>query len=332
MTLTRARGHIAAATVGGQVLFAGGIDLVAAHADVDIYDSSLGAPSDPAAWTPTMLSAARVLYGNGSATVGARAFFGGGFVSPNPPTLSDVVDIYDAETGAWTNTALSSPRAQVAATALGNTVLFAGGVDATLAASDVVDVYDADKGTFGPLAHLSIPRFESAATSVGGRAMFAGGTDGQFHYARIDVFEPLGVGYCGVIANSTGQRAAIGATGSASVGANSFGLQASDLPVGSFAFFLTSRTQGFVVAPGSSQGNLCLGGAIGRFVGPGQVQQADGTGSIALQLDLSTQPTPTGPVLVSAGETWSFQAWHRDTVAGAATSNFTGGLAVRFRQ
>ena len=332
MTLSRARGHMAAATVGGQVLFAGGIDLVAAHADVDVYDSSLGAPSDPAAWTPATLSQARVLYGNGSATVGARAYFGGGGVSANPPTLSDVVDIYDAATGAWTATALSSPRTQVAATALGNTVLFAGGVNASLAASDVVDVYDADTGTFGPLAQLSIPRYESAAISVGGRAMFAGGSDGQFHYRRIDVFEPLGVGYCSVNANSTGQRAAIGATGSANLAANSFGLVASDLPVGSFAYFLTSRTQGFVVAPGGSQGNLCLGGAIGRFVGPGQVQQADGAGTIALQLDLSTQPTPTGPVLVSAGETWSFQAWYRDSVAGAATSNFTGGLAVRFRQ
>ncbi|MEZ6015069.1 MAG: hypothetical protein R3F49_08150 [Planctomycetota bacterium] len=330
--LSVACAHMAAATVGDQVVFAGGLDLVAALADVDIYDASAGAPSDPAAWTTAALSEARVLYQHASATVGALALFGGGIVSSSPPAMSDVVDIYDATTGAWTATALSSPRTLVAAAALGNTVLFAGGVNASLAASDVVDVYDAGTGTFGPLAQLSIPRYESAAISVGGRAMFAGGSNGASNFRRIDVFEPLGVGYCSVNANSTGQRAAIGATGGASVVANSFGLEASDLPIGSFAYFLTSRTQGFVVAPGGNQGNLCLGGAIGRFVGPGQVQQADGAGAIALQLDLSIQPTPTGPVMVSAGETWSFQAWYRDSVGGAATSNFTGGLAVRFRQ
>ena len=97
-----------------------------------------------------------------------------------------------------------------------------------------------------------------------------------------------------------------------------------------FSFFLTSRTQGFSANPGGSQGNLCLAGAIGRYVGPGQIQSSGATGSITLQLNLGAMPQPTGPVAAVAGQTWNFQAWYRDAVAGTPTSNFTDGLRVTF--
>ena len=51
----------------------------------------------------------------------------------------------------------------------------------------------------------------------------------------------------------------------------------------------------------------------------------------ALALTLASTPTPTGPVAVVAGDTWRFQAWHRDTAGGVATSNFTDGVAVTFQ-
>jgi hypothetical protein len=54
------------------------------------------------------------------------------------------------------------------------------------------------------------------------------------------------------------------------------------------------------------------------------------SGSFQLQLDLTTTPTPTGSVSVAAGESWSFQAWHRDSAAGVATSNFTDATVVTF--
>ena len=34
------------------------------------------------------------------------------------------------------------------------------------------------------------------------------------------------------------------------------------------------------------------------------------------------------PVPVAVGDTWNFQAWHRDFVAGSATSNLTNGLRI----
>jgi hypothetical protein len=120
-------------------------------------------------------------------------------------------------------------------------------------------------------------------------------------------------------------------TGSAVVANNNLTLTASSLPNNAFGYFLTSMTQGLVPQPGGSLGVLCLGGNIGRYVGPGQIQNSGGTGAISLLLDLTQTPTPTGPVAVAVGQTWNFQAWHRDSVGGAAVSNFTDGLQVTFQ-
>jgi len=151
-------------------------------------------------------------------------------------------------------------------------------------------------------------------------ASFAAGPDGG-----------VGVSYCQpAVANSTGVPAAMGASGSAVAASNDLVLEATDLPMSSFGFFLTSQMQGSVSNPGGSQGNLCLGGAIGRYVGPGQIQNSGAAGVISLTLDLTSTPTPTGLVSIAAGETWNFQAWYRDAVSGVATSNFTDGLEIVF--
>jgi len=141
----------------------------------------------------------------------------------------------------------------------------------------------------------------------------------------------LGTSYCTAAVNSTGGTASMAATGSAVTAANSVTLTADGLPNNAFGFFLTSRTQGFIANPGGSQGNLCLSGSIGRYVGPGQIKNSGTTGSISLALNLSQQPTPTGFIAVQAGDTWNFTAWYRDAVAGAATSNFANGLSVAFQ-
>ncbi len=139
-----------------------------------------------------------------------------------------------------------------------------------------------------------------------------------------------GSNYCTANVNSTGVGAAMSGSGTNAVSANDLVLEASDLPVNSFGFFLTSQTQGSVANPGGSQGNLCLGGAIGRYVGTGQIQNAGSAGAIALAIDNTQVPQPTGLVAVSAGETWNFQAWYRDAIGGSATSNFTDGYEVSF--
>jgi hypothetical protein len=135
---------------------------------------------------------------------------------------------------------------------------------------------------------------------------------------------------CQAATNSTGVGGGITALGSASVSDNNVSLCTSDLPANAFGFFITSRSSGFAANPGGSQGNLCLSGSIGRYVGPGQIQNSGSGGSFSLQLDLTTMPSPTGLIAAQPGETWYFQAWHRDSVQGVAVSNFTGGVSVTF--
>ena len=148
----------------------------------------------------------------------------------------------------------------------------------------------------------------------------------------LDGVGAIGTRYCSPGApNSTDAPSSISASGTATVSQNSLSLVAEDLPLNAFGFFLTSQSQGFVANPGGSDGNLCLGGSIGRYVGPGQIKNAGTTGAFSLTLDLTQVPQPTGFVAIAGGETWRFQTWHRDAVGGSTTSNFTNGLEIDFQ-
>ena len=139
----------------------------------------------------------------------------------------------------------------------------------------------------------------------------------------------VGDSFCGpAVPNSAGVPATVGLTGSSFLVANQMTLTAEALPLNSAAFFVVSRQQGFAAQPGGSQGNLCLGGTIGRYVGPGQVMNSGATGIVSLPIDLTSIPTPNGPVAAVPGDTWSFQGWYRDSVGGASTSNFTDGVTL----
>lgn len=141
----------------------------------------------------------------------------------------------------------------------------------------------------------------------------------------------IGTNYCQAELNSTGAAASMSASGSAVVASNDLVLEANDLPLNSFGFFLVASTSGFVQNPGGSEGNLCLGGAIGRYVGPGQIMSSGASGTISLAVDNTAVPQPNGAVAVAAGETYFFQLWNRDAVNGTATSNFTDGYEITFQ-
>jgi len=143
--------------------------------------------------------------------------------------------------------------------------------------------------------------------------------------------QPVGVPFCGpAVSNSTGLPGRISARGSDVAAWNDVTLVASALPLNASAYFLNARSGGFVPQPGGSQGNLCLSGPIGRYVGAGQVQNSGAQGRVELRLDLPSTPTPTGPTAALAGSTWSFQCWYRDQNP-TSTSNFTEALSVTFR-
>jgi len=130
--------------------------------------------------------------------------------------------------------------------------------------------------------------------------------------------------------NSLGLVGELRAMGSALVADRDVTLLASRLPARSATLFLAGRLRSFTTMPGASQGNLCLSGPIGRFVRPGEIQVADSYGRASLSIDPASLPAPTGEVAVQPGETWTFQAWHRDAVMGSVVTNFTTAIEITF--
>lgn len=133
----------------------------------------------------------------------------------------------------------------------------------------------------------------------------------------------LGHSACASTANSTGVNGVATITGSPRAADNRVSLSAVQLPPSTFGLFFASRTP--AMSPGPGEGVLCLGGSIGRFVGPGQVQSTQTFGRMSIDLDLSAMPVD-GAAL--AGESWHFQAWFRDVVGGSATSNFSDSVSI----
>ncbi|MDC1043712.1 hypothetical protein OAQ71_00635, partial [bacterium] len=159
--------------------------------------------------------------------------------------------------------------------------------------------------------------------------------DPSFDLNGNGVFDPceaIGSTYCSpATANSTGNPGTVTVLGNTTIFLNNVQLTARQLPASSFGFFITSLTQGVTTNVPNSQGTLCLAGSVGRFVGPGQIQNSGAIGAISLGISLNSHPTPTGLVSVLPGETWNYQLWHRDAVGGQTTSNFTDAVAVTFQ-
>ncbi|QDV04817.1 hypothetical protein Poly30_03100 [Planctomycetes bacterium Poly30] len=152
--------------------------------------------------------------------------------------------------------------------------------------------------------------------------------DGGSDPANGNSVPDLGQNYCGpAVVNSAGASAVMSASGSRVALDNDLTLRASLLPPGSWGFFVTSRTQGFVQGPGGSRGNLCISADVARF--SLQVQNSGSARAISTRINLTLVPT-NPPQSVLAGQSWNFQAWYRDSFQGQPTSNFTDGLTIDF--
>jgi len=202
--------------------------------------------------------------------------------------------------------------------------------------------------TLLPVATLDPRATNAAATSVataptdgffspvGYRGAFSpNGASWLCDWTASDAFgftsdECVGTNYCVANSNSVGLTGALSGTGSANLAANNLVLNASNLPPNEFTLFVVSQTQGFVATPGTSLGNLCLAGNIGRYTGPGQIQNAGPAGAVSLAINNQSIPQPAAFVAAAVGQTWNFQCWHRDTVGGQPRSNFTVGLSITF--
>lgn len=142
----------------------------------------------------------------------------------------------------------------------------------------------------------------------------------------------IGVQYCqtgGAVIN-TGVLLAFGSEVAAN---NDVSLVATGLPINSVGFFIVGETRDLVHNPGGSQGDLCVGGKIGRFNGPGQIQNSGSTGAYSIQLDLTQFPMNPNQ-MVMAGQTWRFQSWYRmplPPVPNNSDSDFTNAVEIVFQ-
>ncbi len=164
-------------------------------------------------------------------------------------------------------------------------------------------------------------RFHNGGNNLQGTAYF------------FDLAGCLGTRFCSANPNTTGLASLLKISGSTLADGNNLTLTAPNLPLGQFGIFLVGQAPGFVPNAGGSMGNLCLGGAIGRYNQAGQISNSGTAGSISLNLDLTQTPQPSGgPVPIMAGQTWYFQAWYRDfqPMLGSI-SNLSDGVGVTFQ-
>lgn len=135
--------------------------------------------------------------------------------------------------------------------------------------------------------------------------------------------------FCVATPNSTGSSAVLSATGSLDVASNSLTLDCSSLPDRTFGAFMVDTATGSPSMPAGSVGTLCLSGSSSLFLGA-DIQQASG-GTVSFSPNLANLPLTPGGSAALPGDILHFQFWYRDvSLAGGATSNFTGGVTVEF--
>jgi Pregnancy-associated plasma protein-A len=131
-----------------------------------------------------------------------------------------------------------------------------------------------------------------------------------------------GTNYCLAVPNSSGQPAAISATGSASVASNDLRLHASNASANQLGLFYFGDGQ--TLSP-FGDGFRCVSGAVNRL---GPPQMSDGLGSVERPLDNTL--APLNPTVVP-GLTLNFQYWFRDPAAVGGTGfNLSDALSLTF--
>lgn len=184
-TLSQARGFMGAVVHDGKAYFAGGGNYSGGVSDrIDVYDAN----EDE--WTQLSLSQPRL--GVGAAVAGDKLIFAGGsrigsnFILQN---TTDLVEIYDPDTGDWEYRSLSQPRSFMAIATAGDKIFFAGGNMDGNGFTNVVDIYDYVNDTW-TVDTLSIPRSDISAVAAGDKVLFVGGislvSDG---YNLVDIYD-----------------------------------------------------------------------------------------------------------------------------------------------
>lgn len=128
---------------------------------------------------------------------------------------------------------------------------------------------------------------------------------------------------CDSFANSTGQLSTLELLGNSQTAANQLELNTRGLPANVFGFYLMSEQAASLPV---GNGLLCLGSPVWRYDDAILLSSADGVARFELDLgQLANGQAAT------VGDVYNFQFWHRDTVGGMPTSNFSSAVSVTFQ-
>jgi len=207
-TLSEARAYLTATSLDGLVFFGGGATSpTSASERVDIYNVTNGN------WMTSSLSIPRAYLAATSS--GNLVFFGGGSNSINVigTTVYDRIDIYNVSNGNWSTNALSIARCCLAATSVGDLVIFGGGFDNSSNPSAVVDMYNVTWNMWWTttVTNLSVARGCLASTTVAERwVLFGGGASSGSQYSNVvDIYDSInGTWWTSTLSQARGNLAA----------------------------------------------------------------------------------------------------------------------------
>lgn len=154
-------------------------------------------------------------------------------------------------------------------------------------------------------------RFNDAAADNGGSA----------YVFQMD--DCLGTTYCDISPNSAGPGAEIRGAGLPSISDNGFSVISTGAIPNKVGLFFYGPNQ--INVP-LGDGRLCVGG-VSRLNPP---QLSDGTGTATRHVDFTVFPAGSGPNQITAGSTWNFQHWFRDTDAAMSGFNLSNAVEVEF--
>lgn len=146
-------------------------------------------------------------------------------------------------------------------------------------------------------------------------------------YAMALHLTPFVDNYCEGAVNSTGAGASLAATGTTSIAANDFSIEATGLPSNAFGVVFYGPNQ---IQTTFGDGFRCVGGLTQRVL---PIVQADGAGTLVRGIDFTTGPASSGSNQILPDSTWNFQFWYRDPMGpGGSGFNTSDGLSVMFEQ
>ncbi len=129
------------------------------------------------------------------------------------------------------------------------------------------------------------------------------------------------VSYCTGAPNSAGLGARMSAVGFPGVSQNQLVLRASGCPPHQPGLFYCGPSQ---VGLPFGDGFRCIGGQVFRL----PIVSSDGQGRLEHAFDVTDPPRAAGQI--DPGESWNFQFWYRDPLAGGSGYNLSDALAILF--